>query len=442
MHNFEEEYQKSFQHARSTEGVNVEELWSKIEQALPPKKRRWPKFLFLFGIFFTISGGLGLYFLQQTPVNIEQEATLHSRVQNKLDFNQLQNDLIAASDSCLNKEAMVLFPINGNLASHTNDQYTKEENELLTVEQQLSTLLKQERAMHSITPNFIEDNRLANNLITIPETTVSRQATSKVQLSPAKSAVVTPSIVSKPLALLPISLPQIDAFVPHLNEAPTVTPSLEFGIASGVSRWHEKALTTSDENKQLDDALSSDAGLAVSLTVQWPLGKSINLTSGLTYIHTRTTFEFSETWDTMVYRNDLPGSDLIDAIALREVRHSNRLHSLNIPILVGIATSKQPLRLGVNAGIGLNFILSQAGKSLNANQRIFNYNEGTQQQPYSTFHLSYHIQPFVSYRVSKHFALQFRPEFSLHSLGDSPAYDHRRYALRSNWSLGVTWRRK
>ncbi|MGH1433079.1 MAG: hypothetical protein ACRBG0_01325 [Lewinella sp.] len=456
MHYVEDEYQKRFKEGQSTEGVDPDQLWANIESALPPEEKPERKAwlwvsLVLFLLFGIITGAYYSYFtvaegtkkgteataiLRDEAINNTNTvntaaATAHERRHTNFSLDpadhtaeiaiSLSGDDLALSQTAKKDIAVLEGKGNSNPATVTDKKNLIEtENNAI--------------ANTAIPANEHKEGALP---ITLTATTYGISTEENTTLTvvaklidPLTSLAVTPRALALPAIVLP---------APVVGKTKAQPLSLEF--FTGISFWEERS--TGDDSpfaQQLDDLHKSEAGLTTALEIRLPVSSSIDLISGFHYTYSRTVFEYTRSWDTMIYRNNIPGADLINAIGLREVKHHNSVQTLTIPLLAGWSSQGKKLQLGINAGVGLNLILETAGRSLNASGEVFTYSAAS--APYPDVYLSYHLQPQLSYPLGQQFRLHFRPGVSYQALGESEIYGLKRSALRTDWSVGVSWRRE
>lgn len=457
MHYFEEEYQKRFKEGQSTEGVDTDQLWANIESALPPeekpKRKAWLWVsLVLFLVFGILTGAYHFYFTGGEDTNNDREATAILRGEAINNTNTVNTTAATAHEQTYTNSSLdpaddtteTVISLAGN--DPALSQSAKEDNIVVFEGRPNSNATAVSDKKHLISA---ENNAIVNTTtpankdkkealpITLAKTTTRSSTEERTTLAVvAKLATPINSLALPPRA---VALPAIVLPKPVVGKAKALPLSLEF--FSGISFWEERSTgNDSPFAQQLDEVHKSEAGLTTALEIRLPISSSIDLISGFHYTYSRTVFEYTRSWDTMIYRNNIPGADLINAIGFREVKHHNSVQTLTIPLLAGWSSQGQKLQLGINAGVGLNLILEAAGRSLNASGEVFTYSAAS--APYPDVYLSFHLQPQLSYPLGQQFRLHFRPGISYQALGESEAYGLKRSALRTDWSLGVSWRRE
>jgi hypothetical protein len=201
--------------------------------------------------------------------------------------------------------------------------------------------------------------------------------------------------------------------------------NMKVGVFAGLVGWSSLFQNNSQANtkKILEEATSVDLGQSIAISLQWNLTKKIHLSTGFEYLNTRTEFNYIEEWDTLAVVPDYESLGLIDAIATRKVKHNNQQKILSVPIMIGTSKDFAAFELGVELGLGLNYIISQKGMSLDTEGSIAEYdskdNNGV---PYRQFFLSYQLQPYLSYAVTERFSFQLQPIFRYQQHGNSNLY--------------------
>jgi len=135
----------------------------------------------------------------------------------------------------------------------------------------------------------------------------------------------------------------------------------------------------------------------------------------------------------------LPGSDLVDAIAIRIVQHHNKNHFISLPIAIGVSKRFRSFEVGLNTGIALNYFIQQNGKPINASEEIINYSNNDRTLPYSDFFVSYQVQPFINYSTSKSLSIQLQPDFRYQNHGQSTLWDLDHTSILWGMRVGVIY---
>lgn len=456
MHYFEEEYQRRFKEGQSNEGVDQDQLWANIESALPPEeKRRGSSWLRKSGLLLLLLGlSIGGYYFYVDGENkgeqeIGSDANTSPVIQTETTdtLNTLSPIVLSTTTQQANSE----HPFNSasNPAKITTAK--KENSPLLSLprREEITAIANSPQALSEEKRNSVS---LATEHISILESSTTK---SPKQALPALNstasddnvlASTTPMVLAKLIRPVPplevslrtVALPAIVLPAPVIGSTKALPLSL--GFFTGISFWEERSAgDDSPFAQQLDGLHKSEAGLSTALEVRLPVSSSVDLISGFHYTYSRTVFEYSRSWDTVMYRNNIPGADLINAKGFRKVKHHNSLQTLTIPLMAGWSSHGKKLQIGINAGVGLNLVLEQAGRSLNAAGEVFTFDATN--APYPNVYLSYLLQPQLSYPLGQQFRLHFRPGISYQSLGTSEVYNLKRSAWRTDWSVGVSWRR-
>jgi hypothetical protein len=138
-----------------------------------------------------------------------------------------------------------------------------------------------------------------------------------------------------------------------------------------------------------------------------------------------------------MYRNQNPNADLIRAKATRTVIHHNQMNFIHLPVAVGMRQTLGKFTLGMQAGVGLNFIFVQEGKSINKNGTIALMSQDL--PAYKPFFLSLNAQPFLAYHLKG--AMTLRMDYCLRYQhhGSSDFWGVKASSLYSGVGIGGFW---
>jgi hypothetical protein len=138
---------------------------------------------------------------------------------------------------------------------------------------------------------------------------------------------------------------------------------MSFGL-NHFANQYQKNEELADYQNLLDNANKSEIGHMASVEIGWKLSEKLKLTSGVEFINAQTQFDLVQTWDTLIYLNNIPGAELINAEAERTVKHHNTQKYVIIPLLIWFSNQSKKISVGINAGLGINYLVSQKGKSI------------------------------------------------------------------------------
>jgi len=200
---------------------------------------------------------------------------------------------------------------------------------------------------------------------------------------------------------------------------------MKVGLFAGLMGWSNLYQNNNEVSTKgiLQQATSTDLGQSLAISLQWSLTKKIHLSTGIEYLNARTEFNYIEEWDTLAVVPDYEPLGFIEARATRTVKHNNQQKILSVPLMIGISKDLAAFELGVELGLGFNYLIGQKGKSLNVTGQVEDYNSKINNiVPYRNFFLSYQVQPYLNCAVNERFALQLQPIFRYQQHGNSNFY--------------------
>lgn len=191
----------------------------------------------------------------------------------------------------------------------------------------------------------------------------------------------------------------------------------------------------------LNEAYKVQLGQQVAIEVNFHLNKKLYLSTGVAYQRSNSQFNLVQTWDTTMVHPNVSTGELIAAQAIRTIRHRNQLSSLVLPVSLGYQRELGRWGIGAQGGLALNFLQSQSGKAVNANNQISIYpNSENALIPVSKTFLSYHLRPYVYFRSSKKLSWQLRTDFAYQQYGQSNYYGLKHGAFLSGVNIGVVFK--
>jgi hypothetical protein len=225
----------------------------------------------------------------------------------------------------------------------------------------------------------------------------------------------------------------------------TKNSTFSLGLFSGSHTLKNKflAIVPMDNERKnlLNDNFHLEPGYSVAIEASLLYKENILITSGFEYVKSKSEFNFTQFWDTIIVNPNSHVGALTDASARRTVRHHNKINYFSIPILIGYKKSFGKIDLGMSTGVGLNFTQSQTGKSLNSNNQITIYPiKENKELPVATFFLSYHLRPYVSYDLSDKISFQFRTDFRFQNYRKSDFYQLKYRSTFFGLSGGVRYK--
>lgn len=474
MYDFEEELKGRFKEAASTEGVDADQLWAGIAAELPgspvppPQKKRY-RWLWLCLLLL-----IPLFWLLLSP---QEEAQA-------LSVSTEEMDSMAASPSPDSSSPQLPSLPSTKTSSATNAEPRQTEKVITPRSVDTATSANstgEPSAQHSGQPTPAREN---------PASPTSKPSTQVAEV-PGSSAPVT-STMESPAAIKAPAIPQpgppttdlaqltnntragaseplanpVDPPAGEMAFSPlatlgrkkigllTTSPELvwlapaqrverakfnrwHWGAFAGLQFWSDTYAQQEDFGELLREATSSQPGYSVSLEVGYSLRPGLEVRSGVEYVQSYTQFNFVQTWDTVMFRPNVPDTEIIDALATRTVKHQNQQRLVSIPLMMGGHIQRGRIRIGVNAGLGLNWLVKQSGKSLNSQAVITSY--GPEEGAYTTFFWSAQLQPYAQYQWTPGLAVQIRPSFRWQLHGKSAFHGLQHQSLLSGLSVGLVF---
>lgn len=274
----------------------------------------------------------------------------------------------------------------------------------------------------------------------------SREKTNEsTPLMPENSNITIPTKTEESRLSLPTAYDELPFLALNdfkINREPVIPVSknknLSIGVFAGLIGWSDlyKGNNQLNLKDQINKATSADLGQSISLVLEWQFSKRLHLSTGLEFLNTQTVFNYVSQSNTVAVLDDYPDLGLIDVLAIRTVKHHNKQSIFSIPIAIGTSKKFRDFDLGINAGIGLNYIVNQKGKSLNEENIITEYDsENNDPLPYQQYFLSYQLQPHLTYSIRKQFKIQLRSNIRYMQHGDSAFYGLKVSSLA--WGINV-----
>ncbi len=442
------------------EGVDQDALWANIEKEIgeveTKKTRGFIFFLpFLFLLFFI--GSVGLYFNKNTEerVNMDNQDTTPQNSIVELPLNQStsfcndddkQSQLgKKAKNILIKKPTEKLIPELSLTVEHPNFQFNIPDNdmastsivavkkeskgsffessaELQNSNQQIST--NKEMAVDESTKVINPKNQLNNSLDEKP----SLKAKEKNVLLLTSDTIH----LIEPFLIQPSSNSTLGENYVNKIYNRTKRKKISIGLFSGTHLLYSNYRSTNSGNQEreqlLNSGFKSQLGYSVSAEIIFNLTDKIKITSGIEYVYSINQFNYSTAWDTTFQSPQNPNI-IVNRMFKRNVIHHNRHSIFSIPILLGTDIRNGRLALGINLGVGLNFTLSQKGKSLGDDLEVLEFpNAENSLSPIPEFFFSYHLCPYLNYQLSRNLKFQLRSNFKYQNYGTSDFYKEMGYS--------------
>lgn len=445
MNYIEKLLKKRFDNGRSEEGVEADELWAAISPMLPEKppiqqrknSRRW---LLLLLLLFVLLGVGSYYYFIVSP----QSIVANNPIAEQTPADQLPASTIEIPTPTASSQVAIVPPSTENLsqqeAPRTVVQKTRQSQQN---QQDLST-----PSLTTIVTNNASTNTPQSTNVIPQETNITQQILppGPTSLTDTETTAALPQTVTLASLDLPFSVqsqqtkahPKPTIYLDeNIGSSAASSKAIQLGIFSGINVWKNQFTSSTAVTNLLTEGNKVSLGQTFAAELQLALGDHLNLVSGLAYQLTEQEFNLVQTWDTVMYRDNVPGSDLINARATRTVKHHNQFNFWSVPVLLSIDKSWNKTTLGVDAGLTLNYRSKQQGKTLNSENEVVYYPTiENANLPHANFFIAYQFRPFVSYALTDKIDIRLRSAVSLQQLGQSDFYGSRQRGLLGGLHLG------
>lgn len=441
---FEKNIKDRFNNASSLEGIDADDLWKNIDSSIETKSPE-RKFIFLRYRYLLLMLSLflivGALVWNQTSNKSLSKSGFHNSDSNS-EFQNIEgsenkkltqenfNNTITESKktTSIKNEILENMP---SMISSKNKSENKNSTLISKVEHNSKSNLektdlllhndnsKNKSVNHDLTKNEIQKkhNSIHNN-IQKTEQLFNGQKTDLAK----NIASVDPLLKNDKEDHLELN----DLIV--LSKFNNKKSKFSFGVFTGIHTMKNNfsSISTSDNDRKdlLNQGYQLEPGYSFSLEANFHFNKNISITSGFEYVKSKSESNFNQTWDTIIVNPNSHVGSLTDAIAERTVRHHNKMDYFSIPVLLSFQKSIGKIELGMSTGLGINFIKTQTGKSLNSNNLVANY-PTTENDflPVSKFFLSYHLRPYLNYTLDEKISFQLRTDFRFLDFGESEFYN-------------------
>lgn len=434
MDNIEKEIKGRLQHATSSGNIDADDLWNNIENELSGGQNYRKVFLLIF-----LSLLLG-------SILISTVVFYYSNSRPKQETKQSQNKLAIE-----HKQPTTIIPIEESTNSYNKAQSTnplsskgkstEAEPKKSNVIAPKNTILKELNNQASNTKKILTPTK---ELISIAEKeeTINKPRTATsigtvLPLMPIGSLLSHVTLKEKESIPLNISI--------YSDSVKSVNKRIQLGLfaASHIIRNQFRTIDKNGAARRdiLNEGFNPIIGYAISAEAIIRIRPNLHFQTGIAYFQSTEEFNLTQSWDTTIWRNNIPDTELINAKAIRKVRHNNKHAFISIPLMIGLQRQKGKFYYGVNAGIGLNFLQSQSGKIINSNDLIIAFNdEEAASLPRPSFVVSYRLNPFVAYQFNQKFTIQIRPSFSYYPYGKSSFFDMKYASIFSGLGMGLIYK--
>lgn len=446
MHYFEEEYQRRFKDAESTTGVDPDQLWQDIAGELPAEKNgKWRRSFWL--LLFLISSGVGAYFFWgegKMPVTTTSPLVDEKPVASAI---PKEHQII---DAAVNGQGAHLGVAENMLAPKASIGNAMLDLQLAAAEGGKPSSLELTAGRRTtIVSNDSHGTALQEKLLadeTPGENTDFGQPKPDQPIDQGSDRLdwISPKLASElaPLEhLSAVALPTIQPVRANPKKSKQIN-TWNVGVNTSALSWNDRFEGQADAMQfgaELHQAHRAQGGFGLGISLQKPIGDAWSFSVGLDYQQIYNTFEWSRNWDTVMYRNEQPGADLINAVGLRNVRHQNKIQLLHLPMMLGYELGKGSLRFGWQAGLGLNLITNQSGRTLIENELVEDYNESTV-RPYRRFFPSADFSSYLGYQMGERTQIRLHGQARYQWHGRSDLYQLQHQSILFGGGVSVHYR--
>lgn len=459
---FEKNIKDRFKNASSLEGIDADDLWKDIESSIEtesPKRKfiflQYRYLLLLLSLF--LIGGVVMW-NQSSDESLSNSEIINSDVTTK--FQNIEKEKFGSENinNVKNKTSIEIKdkPIS-TIIPNENSRNTP------------SNILSKSESKNQILPiitnqdplKFIEKNnnlfQADNSEVNIIKKESDKNEIQKV-LTPIQHEVIKIEQLFNGQKTDFTKIKSIDFLLAKekeeqlgLNDLIVLSKSkhkkskFSLGIFTGTHTMKNNfsSIISSDIERKdlLNQGFQLELGYSIALEANFHFNKNISITSGLEYVKSKSEFNFNQTWDTIIVNPNSHVGSLTDAVAKRTVKHHNKMDYFSVPILLSLKKSFGKIELGMSTGIGLNFIKTQTGKSLNFSNQVAIYPTAENDLlPVSKFFLSYHFRPYLNYALDEKISLQLRTDFRFQNFGESDFYQLKYSSTFWGLSAGVQYK--
>lgn len=296
------------------------------------------------------------------------------------------------------------------------------------------------------------------------------------QKSSAEEYVSNTDLEKEILILTPLSIEELDST--PLKKRAVVDRLTDRGIESKDPNYYARKIfgpteltlslgvdfimpkfENSGSALNLNDLTKSIPGYSTSLMGTWISDKGLRFSAGLEYAKLRTKFDYSSERDIayldedrlVYYELDIQGDTInavyedtwLTATETRTILHHNEVEILAIPVAVGYEQDFGRIGVGLDVGLSYGFILSQSGRSIDAEGSIadFDMKDGTD-TPFKSSLLAYSVSPIFDYLLSDGFSVRLSPQLKFIPKSDSEFHGLEQSATIFRMTGGLTYRLK
>jgi hypothetical protein len=462
--------------------VDADDLWASIEQQLSPADYEpavgtgpW-KGLF-FALLFLVIGGLGGWFFSNGFADIdgtttsEQATTLASSEQAQPvptatelhgrgtpaptessvhtpseSTPILQKTKRASVASSAEKKATLSTPSSSDGPGTANLAFKKPSTAPAAAPQKDAKPALEKAGSPIIKDKTIADlfaaknNTQAENNAPV-EIVADDVKTSAPRTRKFSAAALLPSPPVRTLSLAPVLFPPLSA-APTPPFKSTLTNRFSTGLNAGSNLLFSSHSISSDgPSKALNAAVKPAAGSSFGLDIRYQISKKFALSTGLEYHRTLNTFEHITEQATMIEHPSAYNSGPIDAILRRRVTDNLRTRYVSVPVLIHWNQNVGNLRLGLGAGVSINFRQFANGTTLDASGDFVPFDAQTGPATTPKTFLSYQFSPSAAYRLKPggKLWLEAKANFNYLPFGTDALSGTNRSSILAGFGLGLRY---
>lgn len=447
MHYFEEEYQRRFKDAESSDGINPDQLWEGIAQELEPEPTRRLAFWWLLIPFLLLVVSGVAYWSWSSGVGPASEPL---------------NTTAIEAQASVQETKEPNAPLSATQAAETRNQATlspsPESPTVVSTTPQAPIVQRDQSPTSHVTPSQdVAATHKAETIEQAPKSIAVRTEREEGRITTVTTAVPTkvdegPRTAIR-LTTVTETIPSL-SFVPDFNNGeqelpainstnPPVKPArkpIEVELVAGTVQWHDRFSDDSDANVgggTLNDANRALGGYQFAFRLRKKLPGNWSASTGFQFSQVYNIFEWTRNWNTLMYRDNIPGSDLISAVAERRVKHQNELRWVQVPILLSYESGGESWRFGLETGMGLNYLLSQSGRTLQSETTVLTFDD-VDEGPYNRFFFSTQVLPFIGYQINEQTLVRLQGGLHYQWHGRSAVYQLRHQSILTTLSIGAT----
>ncbi len=456
-----------FNGAQSLEGIDENAIWSGIENTLNQeggKKKRKKRFFFIF-FFLGILGMSAFFVLNHIDNEIEQEAFVATEKKINSNTNNIENKgegfIINQNNKTITQENELLETlvernegINQKNKWTQNDEAKKINNKNFT-----SIEIIQEEKINS---ELVLNDKIRSTIHSNLNTSIKNIITPKQELKEDKILIMDHSLVifeDKEIEVekkkILFELPMLESvfviddvkekieLIHVVNQKKktakkNVTKQWELGVMGGINIIDQKYNSNSSFSEKLKETHQNEMSYSTGIQATLKKGKNWFVKSGIEFNENQVEFNILHVSDSTMERMSSVGLETIPAKAHRTIKWHNKYRSINVPLEIGWYKEMKKMELGISAGIGLNYMYQQKGKTINSSNEIVEIGKAKETRPYNTLFMSYRTSPFVKYRLTSKIGIVLSPSIHWNQYGHSNVYEMNTSSLQYALNAGLT----